>query len=129
MSKAQETMQELARLTLLSNKLSDVQLKNLQMYAFVFFDGVKELKLDYDLSNNMEVESEEDAKNIDVTYKFHPKSDHLRVSYYLTVTPGTEQPNIERRFASLESSVRHILWKDIKVQLFINDKMILESKK
>ena len=39
-----ELLSEMARLTALSGRISDVQIKNLQMFPLVFFDGIPNVK-------------------------------------------------------------------------------------
>lgn len=119
----------MAKLTLLTNKLNPIQEKNLKMYPFVFFNGVRYVKVDYDLSNDQMVESEERPDDLEITYKLN-KADvsHLRVTYHLDVDEEEKNDNLPKRFESIEQSVRNLLFKEIKVQVFINGKLRFESK-
>lgn len=128
MSQAIETLKEMARLTMLSNKLNDIQLKNLSMFPMVFFNGISQVTMDYDLSNNLAVDTEEDANKLDIKYTFETATQHLIVKYYLEVNETEAQENLPKRFEALESSVRGLLWKDIKINVFINNKLSYESK-
>lgn len=125
---AQEIAQEMARLTLLTNKLNDVQLQNIKMFPFVFFDGVNEVAIDYDLSNNTIIDTEEDTKNLEIDYKFSSETNHLRVTYHLTIDQAIQQTHMHTRFMALEGSIRNLLWKEIKVQVFINGVKAFESQ-
>jgi hypothetical protein len=125
----QEKIREMAKLSLLTNKLNDIQVKNLKMYPLVFFNGIKEAKMDYDLSNDQMVDSMENKSDLEVTYQFHrPSSRHLRVSYHLDIENSADNANLDKRYEATEKSVRNLLFKDIKVQIFINSKLAYESK-
>lgn len=119
----------MAKLTMLTNQLNEIQLKNLKLFPFVFFEGINELMMDYDLSNNIDVSTEEDKEKVDIEYKVETKTDNLRVSYHLTLEPAIQQTHMPKRFEALEGSVRGLLWKDIKVQVFLNGIKAFESKK
>ena len=111
-------LKELAQLSLLANRISEIQEKNLKMFPFVFFENLKEVKIDYDLGHGMN----------ESTKQVHHKSS---VSYYLTIEQITNNDinnNIDKRFLALEASVRNLFWKDILVKVFINDKLAYESK-
>jgi hypothetical protein len=60
----------MAQLSLLANRISEIQAKNLQYFPFVFFEKVSEVKIDYDLGHG----TDEKTKEV------HHKS---LVSYYL----------------------------------------------
>lgn len=125
----EEKVREMAKLSLLTNKLNPIQEKNLKMFPLVFFNGVKSAKMDFDLSNTqMGVDTEEDQKNIDLKYKFK-KADtsHLRVSYYLEIDENADNGYVNKRYEAIENSVRNLLWKEIKIQVFINNKLTYES--
>lgn len=114
MSKAAEKAKELAMLTVLSNKISPIQEQNLKMYPFAFFDGVKEVKIKYDLEHKKTTEDE-------------PVINNSLVSYYLTLD-NTELTMLEKRFEILEASVRNLFWKDIIVEVYFNNKIVFKSK-
>lgn len=135
MSKVTEQqIREMAKLSLASNRISEVQEKNLKMYPLIFFDSVKKAEIDYDFTNNQTVETEEDRKNLEIKYKFNKlDTKHFRVSYYLTVedtlTGFTAQnEHMDKRFKALEDSVRNLFWKETKVEVFINGVKQYESK-
>ena len=119
----------MAKLSIYSQKINEVQLKNLKMYPFVFFDGVKAARIDYDFSNNTVWDTEEDAKNENIAYKAGPiDTSHFRVSYYLTIDETCENISMDKRFEAIEASVRNLFWKDVKVQVYLNDALKFESK-
>ena len=128
-SSTEEQVREMAKLTLLTNKLNPIQEKNLKMYPLIFFNGIKSAKMDFDLSNDQMVDSEENQKDLELTYQFR-KADtsHLRVSYHLEIDESADNSHLEKRFEAIEKSVRNLLFTEIKVQVFINSKLAYESK-
>lgn len=128
-SSTQDQVREMAKLTLMTNKLNPLQEKNLKLYPLIFFNGIKSAKMDFDLSSQQLVDSEENHKTLDVTYQFRKaETNHLRVSYYLDLEDKVENNDIAKRYEALEKSVRNLLWKEIKVQVFIDGKLEYESK-
>lgn len=128
-SQAEEQVREMARLTLLTNKLNPIQEKNLKMYPLVFFNGIRYAKVDFDVSNNQMVDSEEKPDDLELTYKFsQADTSHLRVSYHLDIDEEEPNDNLPRRFEAIEQAVRNLLFKEIKVQVFLNGKLRFESK-
>jgi hypothetical protein len=126
----------MARLTLLTNRLNPIQEKNLKLYPLVFFNGVTEAKVDFDLSSDQLIETLEsvDKKDthteLNVSYKFDKaETRHLRVTYHLTIDETADNSHLDKRFEAIEKSVRNLLFKEIKVQVFINSKLAFESKK
>lgn len=99
------------------------------MYPLVFFNGVISAKMDFDLSNNQMVDSEERPDDLELTYKFS-KADtsHLRVSYHLEIDEQADNGSLDKRFSAIEQSVRNLLFKEIKVQVFLNGTLRYESK-
>lgn len=130
MSNTQETLREMARLTMLTNKLNDVQIKNLKMYPFVFFEGVRELNLEYDLSNNLDVSTEENKKDLDVKYDVSTETKHQFITYRITVDDrafGLNQEHIQNRYNSIVAATRNIFWKDLKVNVYLNNMLLTEK--
>jgi hypothetical protein len=111
----QELLKDMAQLTALSGRISDVQAKNLQYFPLVFFDHVSEVKIDYDLSP---------IKTMDDS----PTFSNSLVSYYLTME-NPQDDNLEKRFKALETSVRTLFWSDVKIEVFFNDIIVYKSLK
>lgn len=128
MSKQLEELREMAKLTVLSNRLNDLQIKNLTNFPFVFFDSVTEVALDYNLSNTMDVSTEEDTKDLNIKYEIStdPKLQHI--TYKLKVSNMQFNVQLDKRLQALEQSVRSIFWNDLKVRIFINNNLEFESK-
>lgn len=129
-STTEEQVREMAKLTLLTNKLNPIQEKNLKMYPLVFFNGIKSAKVDFDLSNDqMLIDSEENKKDLEITYQFNKaETRHLRVSYHLDIEESADNNSIDARYSAITQAVRNLLFKEIKVQVFINSKLAYESK-
>lgn len=128
-SSTEDQVREMAKLTLLTNKLNPIQEKNLKLYPLVFFNGIKSAKMDFDLSNDQMVESIENRKDIELTYQFNKaETRHLRVSYHLEIDEAADNSSLDKRFQAIEKSVRNLLFTEIKVQVFINGSLKYESK-
>lgn len=128
-SSTEEQVREMAKLTLLTNKLNPIQEKNLKMYPLVFFNGVKSAKVDFDVSNDQMVESTENRSELELTYQFNKaETRHLRVSYHLEIDETADNAFLDKRYEAIEKSVRNLLFKEIKVQVYINEKLAYESK-
>jgi hypothetical protein len=121
-----QTVKDMAKLVLVSGKISEIHEKNMKMYAFVFFNDVKEVKIDYDLSH--EADALVDKQN-NLTIKAPKRSNS--VTYHLTVNPATntEQDHMDKRFSALEASIRTLFWRDVIVEVMINEKSVYKSKK
>jgi hypothetical protein len=94
------TIKDLNKLILISDKLSEIHVKNLQEYPFIFFNDVEEVKIEHDISIKIKNSS--------------------FVHYYLTLSK--ENDNIKIRFEHLEKSIKALFWKEVQVKLYINDK-------
>lgn len=124
MSEVDEKVKELAKLAVISNRISEVHEKNMKTYPFIFFDGLRGVKIDYDLSSKGNID-ESDTKKLVINAPVRGNF----VKYYLTVDPQVQNPNMDRRTATLESSIRSLFWKDVILYIYINDKLVFESKK
>jgi len=124
----QETVREMAKLALASNRISDIQEKNLKIYPFVFFNGVLSAKIDYDFTNNQNVETEIDKENLDIKYKFQKlDTRHFHVAYRLSIDEKVENDQLEKRFEMLDKSIKALFWKETKVSVYFNDILKYES--
>lgn len=115
MSDIKKKLQEMAQLTLLSNRISEVQELNLKKFPFVFFEKVQEAQIDYDLGHGANKASQE------VNHK-------SLVTYHLSIDKEANKNFLDKRFSALESSVRNLFWKDIKVSVYFNGQLVYESK-
>lgn len=129
-SSTEEQVREMAKLTLLTNKLNPIQEKNLKMYPLVFFNSIKSAKMEFDLSNDVMVDEIVDDKKAEVNYKFNKaETKHLHVTYYLEIDENSkDNAYMEKRYEALEKSVRNLLWQEIKVKVYINGNLGYESK-
>lgn len=107
---------EMAKLAVLSNKISDVQLTNLKNYPFIAFDAIKEVRIEYDFSHQKTVKDE-------------PVIHNPLVSYYLTLDESKNQEALNLRFEAIEKWVRNIFWKEVLVEIYFNDKIVFKSRK
>lgn len=114
----------MAKLVIASNRISEVHETNLKAYPFIFFEQVKEAKIDYDLYVRHDVDV--DGKNNIAVKK--PLTNCF-VAYHLTLNEDANKTNLPRRFETLENSVRALFWKDLSVEIYFNEKIVYKSKK
>ena len=131
MSKEHE-IRDMAKLSILDNKLNDIQLKNLKMFPLVFFNGVTEAKVTYDLhtekpSVEYEIENKTDPDKLSIKYEFDRPKTNSSVEYNLVIDELSPNDNLSYRFESLERAVRNIFWKEVRVTVLFNDKKVFES--
>ena len=128
---SEQEMREMAKLSVLSGKLTEVQLKNLKMFPLVFFNGVTSALLDYNLEvGQPEVDYKiyKNKKNEpDIRYEMKKEKPRSFVSYRLSLEENASNDHLEKRFAALEKAVRDIFWKEVKVKVFINSNLAYES--
>jgi len=113
----------MAALVLSSGRLSEFHEKNLKMYPMIYFNDVKEVKIEYDLA--VRHDAEVDSKN-NLTLK-KPLQNCI-ISYFLKLDESL-QDSVQKRFDALEGSVRNLLWKDLPVEIYFNDRIVYKSKK
>ncbi len=119
-----ELLSEMARLTALSGRISDVQERNLKMFPLVFFNEVLECKVDYDLSHKSDViEDELNDKLI-----INAPTRNAYVAYYLTLDE-TKNSDLDKRYIALEKSVRTLFWNDVVVEVYFNGQIKYKSVK
>lgn len=137
MSKEHE-IRDMAKLSILENKLNDIQLKNLQMFPLVFFNGVSKAEIDYDFSISKpsvdcEIEHEkvlDDKKpnKLSAKYSFDRPTHRSVIEYKLTIDETQDNSHIENRFFALERAIHNLFWKEVRVTVFFNNKKVFESK-
>lgn len=97
----EQQVREMARLTMLSNRLNEIQEKNLRMYPYVFFDHVKTVTITFDL------ECRPDSVDKRETF----------VKYQIQVDPTKPMDNKENRIKALVQATRNLFWTDLKVEI------------
>jgi len=111
-----QQLREMAKLSVLANRISEIQEKNLKSYPFVFFNDVKSVKIDYDIST------------VDDDGKMN-HGDHF-IAYHLEIDGSTPtKVGMDKRFFCIAEATRLLFWSDLKVQVFINGKLSYESQK
>ncbi len=92
------TIQELNSLALFSGRLSEIHIKNLESFPFIYFNGVTEAKIDYDVAQLKDKES--------------------CIHYNLTL--NQENDHLDKRFLGLENALKALFWKEVVLKLSIN---------
>lgn len=130
-SDTENAIRTMAKVSLFEGKLNDIQLLNIKQYPFIFFDGIGEVKVDYDLTaGKPEVTFEQDVKNFELKYNIKTPRNTTKISYYLTVSGNEEtvMKQLDYRFKALQQAIDNLLWKGIKIQVYFNKKLVYESK-
>lgn len=109
-----QQLRDMAKLSMLSNRISEIQEKNLKHYPFVFFNDVKSVRIDYDLSK------------IDDNGLMNHGDHH--VTYILELDEESNKAHLEKRLFCIEEATRVLFWSDLKVRVFINGQSVFESK-
>jgi hypothetical protein len=115
LSELKKKLGEMAQLSILSNRISTIQEKNLKMFPFVFFEGLDSVRIEYDLGHGV------DEKTNNVLHK-------SLISYYLTLDETANHLNKEHRFLAIERAVRELFWKDIFVEVYWNNSKVYGSE-
>lgn len=106
MSDSEAKVRELAKLSILSNRISAIHEQNLKAYPFIFFNGVKEATVNYEL--------ERGSKN--------------NVDFILVLKDNAENPLLEKRLDALDKSVKNLFWKEVSINVVINNKKVFSSE-
>lgn len=109
-------LKEMATLTLLSNQINEIQMKNMKMFPLVFFNGVKSVKIDYDLAHKKMSGDE-------------PVSNNSIVSYFLDLDETQDNSLLDKRFAHIEGAIRGLFWSDVIVEVYFNKRIVFKSVK
>lgn len=104
----------MAQLSVLANRISEIQEKNLKAYPFVFFNEVTSVKIEFDLSK------------VDDEGKMNHGDHH--VTYHLDADESANE-HMEKRFLCISQATRVLFWNDLKVRIFLNGKLAYESVK
>jgi hypothetical protein len=98
MDNSKTNIQDLTKLVLFTGRLSEIHIKNLQSFPFIYFNDIIEAKLDYDISQVKEVPS--------------------FIRYDLILSQENDQLN--KRFDGLKVAVKSLFWKEMELKLSIN---------
>ena len=127
---AREMLKKMAQLSITTNQINEIQQKNLKMYPFVFFNGVRSVSIDYDLTNESKVNYDTNPKTMEIVYKFDkPIVDNFKVSYDLQIDESEDNSHLEKRFDALEKSIATLFWNGIPLEVKFNGKIVYTSKK
>lgn len=120
----------MAQFSISNNQINEVQQKNLKAYPFIFFNGVKSVKIEYDLTNHSKVEYDTNPKSLEIVYKFgKPVTDNFHISYDIEIDESDPNPHMEKLFEALEKAVQTLFWRGIPLKVVFNGKTVYSSKK
>lgn len=120
MSNIESKIREMAKLSILSNRINEVQEKNLKMWPLVFFNGVESFRLEYDFDARPTAGDDKSPQGSSVSYFLETDGDK----------PAFELQNnrLDVRLSTLTTSVRNLFWKNTRVSVYLNDELIYESE-
>lgn len=98
---------DLTKLMLFFGKVSEVHLKNLQSFPFIYFNGLTEAKLDYSIATT-------------------DKNEATTFIYDLSLSLESNDM-LDKRYKALESAVRGLFWKEAGIQIKINGEEVYKS--
>ena len=98
------------QLLILSKKLSEWHVKNLNNFIFIAFDNVASVEIDYDVSQ---------GPGSYVIFNVKKKDSRKKIA---------EKSQIARRCQDVEHWVRSIIWEEVRVEIKVNNKNIFVSK-
>lgn len=128
LSDTKDILKKMAQLSISTNQINEIQQKNLKMFPFVFFNGVKSVTIDYDLTNHSKVLFDTNPKTMEIVYKFDkPITENFRVAYELEIDEKEDNSQLPKRFEALEKAVSTLLWSGIPVQVKFNGKQVYPS--
>lgn len=126
----EQLIRDMAMLSITSGRISSIQEKNLKMFPLIFFNNVKQVKIDYDFSNTALVDYEQDNKEVQIKYNFQKiDTSHFKINYYIDFENDEKQDNLDKRFTALEESVKGLFWKNMKVNVYFGNELVYESKR
>jgi hypothetical protein len=124
-----DTIKKMAQFSISTNQINEIQEKNLKMYPFIFFNGVKSVKIEYDLTNHSKVDYDTNPKTMEIVYKFDkPITENFKIKYDLTIDESQDNTNIEKRFEILEKSIYNLFWNGIPIEVSFNGNNVYKSK-
>lgn len=107
-------LKEMAQLSVLSNRISEIQEQNLKHYPFVFFNDVETVRIEFDLSK------------VDDEGKMNHGDHHI--TYHLDLNEESNKNMLDKRFFCITEAIRVLFWNDLKVRVYFNGKLAYESK-
>ena len=99
-------LKDMTKLGAFFGRISEVHVKNMQSFPWIFFNDLKEVKLDYNIATK--------------------KEDSSIVSYDLQI--DGENDNLSKRYEALESAIRGLFWKEVKIEVKINGQEVYKSE-
>lgn len=103
---SEANLSDLKKLMLFSGRIPETHIEAMKHYAFIFFNGTLNAKIDYDFAQ---------TKNLNST-----------VTYDLAIEG--EIDNLDYRCKSLETAIKTCFWKEVKVKVSINGKECYASE-
>lgn len=99
------SLKDLTSLGVFSGRISEVHMMNLKNFPWIFFDGLKEVSITYDVEQM--------------------KENKGTIQYDLTL--DADNDHIQERCLAVEAAVRSLFWKEMKVVISISKTEVFKS--
>jgi hypothetical protein len=99
---------DLTKLMMFFGRISEVHMKNLQSYPYIFFNEIEAAQLDYNVATA-------------------DKSEPTIFSYTLLLNLEAND-QLEKRYKALEDAVRKLFWKEARIKVTVNMEEVYESE-
>lgn len=103
-----EIIDDLRRITMLTGELSSIHIKTLKMWAYVVFDNVEDLEIDYDITKTTTLEKGEGYMTFHI------------IAPEIGIDDWKKQGEFGKRCQSLTAWVRNMFWPEIRVSMTLN---------
>lgn len=124
-----ETLTGMAKLSISTNTLNEIHIKNLKAYPYVFFNGVKAVQIDYNLHTDSKIDYETDKKSFEIKYNINkPDTSHFFIKYSLQIDETQDNSHLENRFIALENAIRTLFWVGIPLEVYFNGNKMYKSE-
>jgi hypothetical protein len=106
------------------------------MYPLIFFNGVSEAQISYDFTvtkpmvgteADAHIDKETEEVKMDIKYTFERPTQASFVEYNIAMDTTVINENLDKRFLALETAIRNLFWKEVRVRVLFNDKKVYES--
>lgn len=99
---------DLTKLMLFFGRIPETHIKSLESYPFIYFNDLKEAKLDYSIATK-------------------DKNGETIFSYALSLNLESND-HLDKRYKALEMAARSLFWKEAKIKININGQEVYKSE-
>ena len=93
---------------IMSGTISEVHIKNLQSFPFIFFNEISECKIEYSVATTNKAERTEFVYNITLNLE--------------------SNDNLPKRYEALQNAVRALFWKEAQIIIKLNGQEVYKNE-